>query len=222
MKKVLLPVLLLLFAFTVLAQTKKIEFGFQGGINLNTVYGSGISKEVKGNITGSSIGGNAKWNTTNWFGIRVQLSYDQMGYALRNLYLEDSVNGLAKADVRFKLNYLNLPVMAEFTFGKKVKFMLDAGGFVGVLLNSKATVNRVLPNGDQSLWYSFPSTGYKKLNAGLAAGLGIQVPLTSKIALTLNARNDAGLTNISNSSAGYAFSRKTKTFSFLSGISFQL
>ncbi len=213
---------LLFLCFAATAQKMRIEYGFQGGINLNTVYGSGISKDIKGNITGLSIGGNAKWNKTDWFGIRVQLSYEQMGYALRNLYLEDSVNGLAKADVRLKLNYLNLPVMAEFAFGKKVKFLVDAGGFIGVLLSSRATVLRVLPNGTHSFWYSFSSTGYKGLNAGFATGIGTQIPLTSKIALSLNARNYAGLTNTSNSSAGYNFSRKTMTFSFLSGLSFQL
>lgn len=215
-------VVLLFFNLVVHAQKSKIEIGFQGGVNLNTVYGSGIDREVLGNTTGLSIGGNAKWNIIDRFGIRAQLSYDQMGYSLRNLYLEDSVNGLAKADIRFKLNYLNLPVMAEFAFGRKVKFMIDAGGFIGVLLNSKALVNRVLPNGDHPFWYSSPSSGYKKLNAGIATGLGIQIPLVSKVALTINARNYTGLTNISKSSAGYTFSRKTMTFSFLSGLSFQL
>jgi hypothetical protein len=216
--------LLLLATFTGTAQQHKVEYGFRGGINLNTAYGSGISKQYSGYTTGLSIGGHLKVNTSAHFGVKISPLYDVYGWAYRDLYLEDSVNGLAKADVIFKPTYLNVPVLAEYTWGRKVKVSVGAGGFFGLLLSSRYVTKLKTPISGRPAVTKTNSESFKRFNAGLTGSVGVQVPLTSRMALSVHVQNATGLTNINKAPAGAPNMSdiKTLTFSALAGLRFHL
>ena len=104
-------------------------------------------------------------------------------------------NDLGTGDLLEKLNYLNLPVVAEYSFGKKIKFKVDAGFFAGYLL--KATAVQKIKEPVAST-HTFTLTNRKSINFGVSAGAGLQISLTSKIKLDLGIRDNLGLANIYN------------------------
>jgi len=123
MKQILLCLFLINLFLVGNGQKAKIEYGFQSGLNISTAYGRNILKEHKAPLTGLHIGGHIKINKTENWGFKLIMSYDQIGWKYTSLTFESnsSSTGLVTVDVIIKLNYLNMPVLAEYSFGKKVK-----------------------------------------------------------------------------------------------------
>lgn len=220
-KNIFLSLILLSFFLFSSGQKNTIEFGFQSGLNLNSAYGNAINKDYKGVLTGLSIGGHFKVNMTKHFGLKAILSYDQYGWAYRSLTFEDSWgSGLVKGDVLNKLNYLNLPILAEYSFGEKIKFNINGGVFFGYLLNNKMVIIIKEPTVSNN---ESTSDNYKSANFGLSVGAGVQIPVTAKIKFDFGIRNSTGLTNIYTSNTNNNSSIiKTNSFLILAGVVFNI
>ena len=204
------------------AQDHLMEYGVSGGPNFNTAFGTAISKEDADGLIGYSFGVNVKMNLSQRFGVKALLQYDQIGWAYRSLIFENSNGtGFNKVDALFKMNYLNLPVVAEYTFGNKTTFYTNAGIFFGVLLNSKTITKQKEPTGPDIVTQS---TAYRKsTNAGITLGAGMQMPVSSDIKLGIGLHNNLGLKNISKSPGSTAESTiKTNSLSILAGITYSL
>ncbi len=202
------------------AQKNKIEYGFQSGVNINSAYGNGISKTVNGALTGLHIGGHFKIQKTKHFGLKAILAYDQNGWAYRSLtFVDNNGTGLATGDLLSKLNYINLPLLAEYSFGDKIKFNLDAGVFVGYLLSNKMIRKIKEPVASTQ---KTSSSFRKSANLGVSVGGGVQIPVSAKIKLDLGIQNNLGLLNIYKSATTNTSTIKTNAFSVLCGITFNL
>ena len=213
-------ILIVLFLFTK-AQKNAIEYGFQSGVNINSAYGSGISKLSRGSTAGLHAGGHFKIQMAKHFGLKAILAYDQYGWAYHDLAFENG-NGtrLETGDLVNKLNYLNLPLLAEYSFGDKTKFYLDGGVFVGYLLSSKM-IKKI--NQPSSYTQNIGSGQRRSGNFGVSAGAGIQIPIAHKIKLDFGVRDNLGLANIykPQSSSDNA-TMKTNAFSIVTGLTFQM
>lgn len=205
------------------SQVTKFEYGFQAGLNNNYFIGRGLNKDHNGILTGLSIGGHVKMKTSEHFGLKILLSYDQNGSAYRSLTLENSTStGFLKADILYRHNYINMPVLAEYSFGRNVKINLDAGAFIGVMLNSQVITKykQPLPPGQQAELRS-SSNNYHPLNYGISLGFGIQIPVASKITLDFDLRNHTGLDYIVNLNRNNP-RQEANCFAILGGLSFEL
>ena len=122
MKRYFIPVLMLI-TIKSYAQKHNWEYGFQVGININSAYGTAVSKDYKSILPGLGIGGHIQYNLSNHIGITAMPQYDQNGWSYRNLTFESTSGGVFdKGDVLMKKNYLNLPILATYTTGKKIRF----------------------------------------------------------------------------------------------------
>ena len=201
-----------------------MEYGFHWGINLNTAYGSAIDKNHRSSLTGVSIGGHLKIRKSEHVGLKILLAYDQYGWTYKSLQFENSTaTGFVDADVLFKLNYLNLPVMAEYSFGKKVKINLDGGLFLGVLLNNEVVtkLKKPIPPNEEAIT-SFSSNSRSAANFGVCFGVGIQIPISSKVKVDFDLKNSTGLSNVNKSNATYSSTTKTNSITILGGLTFEL
>lgn len=222
-KRLLIILILSGLSFSGKSQTNKLEYGFQSGLNSNYFMGRGLNKDHNSILTGFSIGGHIKMKTSEHFGLKILLSYDENGYAYRSLTFENSTStGLVKADVLIRHNYINMPVIAEYSFGRKVTINLDAGAFIGVMLNSQVITKykQPLPPGQVAEVRSSSNNDHP-LNYGLSLGLGIQIPISSKIKLDLDLRNHTGLNNIVIINRNNP-RQEANCFAILGGLSFQL
>ncbi len=222
MKQLLFTLIIINLSLLSKGQKAKIEYGFQSGLNISTAYGDGISKDYSSSLTGLHIGGHLKIKKTENLGFKVLMAYDEIGWKYESVGFEGSMgNPFNYADIIFKHNYLNMPVLAEYSFGKKVKVHVDGGLFLGILLNNKIIIqykDPIPPNQEP-----VSSSDYrKKTNYGLSLGAGIQIPVASKLKLDFDLRNSLGLANIYKSQTSNVGNIKTNAFTISAGLTFEL
>lgn len=212
-KNIALCILFVCIFFAGKAQQKNIEYGFQAGVNINSAAGKGAFKNI-GATTGLHAGGHFKIQMTKHFGLKALLAYDQNGWVYGALVFENSNStGFDYGDVINKLNYINLPLVAEYSCGKKIRFYLDGGVFTGYLFSTKEIKKISSP-----VAYTQDVTGTQRSSAnfGISAGTGVQVPLAHNIKLDFGVRDNLGLVNTDNSAI------KTNAFSIVTGLTFTL
>jgi hypothetical protein len=201
MKKYFYLLLLTCKLFTGTAQRSLGEYGFHAGINLNSAYGPSVSKD-KAILFGVTAGGHVRINLKKQFGLRLALQYDQYGWAYHSLYFTDNTGTmLGKGDAFFKLNYLNLPVLGDYSFGNKIKFHVAAGMFFGVLLNNWLITKIDEPSTPGQITEAKERSAYRTpTNFGIVYGAGAKLPLTGKMKLAFDLSNSVGLTTVSKGS----------------------
>lgn len=224
MKRIIFIAIFINLFLSSIAQKGKIEYGFEPGLNISTAHGDGVSKDYMSPLSGLHMGGYMKINRDEHWGFKFLLSYDKIGWIYKSLSIQNNTGtGLVTADILFNLDYLNMPVLVEYSFGKKLKLNFAGGPFLGILLNNKIVTNLrqpIPPNQEASSQVS--SNNRESLNFGLSLGTGIQIPIASKIKLDFNLRNNIGVTNIYKSNSGQGSTIKINTFSILAGLTFEM
>lgn len=200
-KSILLSALFMVVFLHGHGQKKSMEYGFAAGMNINSASGSAVNKTYKEPLFGFNVGGHLKFNASQRFGLKAILRYEQQGWAYHSLTFEDITGTtLGKGDVSFKMNYLNLPILAEYSFGNKLKFTLGGGLFLGFLLTNQVVtkINQpVAPNPVTITKYR--SDGIKSTNFGLSFSAGVQIPVSRTIQLSFNLHDNYGLQNTNKS-----------------------
>lgn len=220
MKKYFFFLLLSTLFLTCCAQKNKMEYGFCSGININSGYGNEALKKYGGSVAGLHASGYFKVGLNEHLALKAALAYDQNGYIYRSLTFSNLAGtGLESGDLQERLNYLNLPLLAEYYFGKKIKFYADAGIFAGYLL--KYTIIRKIKEPVASTTKT--TTSYRKsLNFGVSAGAGLQIPLNNIIKLDFGLRNNLGLANIYKPQSTEKGTIKINSFSIETGLTFNI
>ena len=174
----------LLFVFGILstshAQGKgKIELGFGLGYSTYTVTSSNI--QASSGI-GINFAGSAEYYFSDRWGIKTKLVYDQKGW-------NDGFIRLNPDDFSYttdyKLNYLTVPVLGNWHFGKKRNWYLNFGPYLGFLLNAKETTLGT------DVKDAFNGTDF-----GLALGIGVKIPVSNNLKVLIEYDGQSGMTNI--------------------------
>ena len=107
MKKLfsVLVVLSLLWVVPAGAGPGDVALGFIGGLNLANMGGDDVSGTDS--KTGFAGGGVLNYNFSNVFALQTEVLYTQKGF-------KEEENGFT---LKFKLNYIEVPVLAKFMFG---------------------------------------------------------------------------------------------------------
>ena len=222
MKKCLISITLVFsLAFSVNAQKKYWEFGIQSGLNINSGRGTAIIKDKTGILTGFGVGAHFKLNLSPAFGIKAMLQYDQNGYAYNDLVFADNIgNTIGSSDLLIRLNYINIPVYAEFSTQGKIKITGGIGAFMGLLMSSNAiTKVKVAPGYNNTTKMEY----IKSSNFGITAGTGMRWKLNNKINLCLDLRDNLGLSNINKSINNAPTANiQINSFSLLFGVSVKM
>ena len=97
-------------------------------LDIDTGYAYDMRYEERGGFT---VGLPVQYDFFDWLGVRAELTFVQKGHKMHHT---EYYNGIY-TDTRN--NYLQLPVMANFSFGgKRVRGFLNAGGYIGGWLSS--------------------------------------------------------------------------------------
>ncbi len=223
MKSVItLNLILFYFIFQSQGQNITLEYGAHGGVNNNTASGSGVSKAYSHALTGFVVGGHVKVNTSKQFGIKAQLQYEQIGWSYKDIVFESNMGSIAEMqDVLFKLNYLNIPILAEYSFGNKIRFHVGSGLFFGILLNNQVITKERAPMPPHQLIITKNKSNFRNpTNFGITGSAGIKIPLSPKIKLGFDAQNNYGLSNIYKSSVSNPTTIKTNSLAILAGLTY--
>lgn len=181
---------------TVFSQTKgKTEFGVHVGYNAATVTSDENLTNSKYR-SGFNAGVSADYYFSDRWSIKGKLTYDQKGWDRG--YFD---NGTGSVTTNYRLDYLTIPVMANWHFGRTRNWYLNFGPYAGILLSASETT------GDTDLKSIFSSTDF-----GLDAGIGIKFPVSEKAKFFIELNGQGGFTDLVKNNSGMTIKSSTSNF----------
>lgn len=184
-----------------------IELGFSSGVNFSLV-GNNVGNS--NSSTGFNISASADYFFSNRWSLKSKLIYDKKGWDdgfVEDTSLDPSLQGSYKTD--FNLNYLTIPVLASWHFGKKRNWYLHFGPYAGILLNAKETT------GDNKL-----TNVFNTFDIGASLGIGVKIPLSEKLKLSLEYDEQAGFKEIFKENSGSTITNSRSSINV--GVNFML
>ena len=157
----------------------KPRIGVKGGVNFSTLYTENSDNSKM--LTGFNVGLFAKLPITKNIALQPEFYYTTKGSEVtyNNLF----ANGTA----RFNVNYLEVPLLLMMNITQN--FNVHVGPYAGYMVSGKATNKSNVSLFDYENVLN--TSDYNRFDAGLAAGVGIDVG-----ALSLGARYSYGLTKV--------------------------
>lgn len=180
-KPLTLLLLLSVGFFTAKAQQKNtFEYGFNAGLNLSTVQAGSTTNSSYRN--GFNIAAFGDYYLSDRWSIKARLAYDQKGWDRG--YLTDLTTGRS-AITDYHLDYLTIPVLANWHFGKKRNWYLNFGPYAGFLLSAKETKF----NNDLKDFLHTTDIGFD-------LGIGVKIPVSSRVKILFEFDGQAGFTDV--------------------------
>jgi hypothetical protein len=167
--KVAIIILLGVFPFLSMGQSKGFQIGIEGGPAISTLRYDLLyfpSKYIEAGL-GGAIGVALKYDINKRFAIKTSISGELKGSS----DVHEATNTLV---------YLTVPLLFQVKFGETPRFFTNFGLYAGYLLPST-----------QNDYY------FHDLDFGCVLGLGVDVPISDKFGLSFEIRNSLGLVNIS-------------------------
>ena len=181
-----------IFSVAGFAQQKTdVEFGVQAGYNRSGVdLGAGATGDKT--ISGFNAGIYADMYWNDRWSMKVKVLYDQKGFAQEDVYYNVLIYGLSPGlpaptittYENISINYITVPLMANWHFGHARRWYLDFGPYVGFLLSAKDKAN------SQDL-----TSQYNTIDIGLAAGIGFKLPVSKRLKLFVEYDAQNGISN---------------------------
>ena len=197
MKKIVLTAILVLGLSTVSAQKKgDVEFGVNIGFNNSSVSDDQTSSDTG---SGYNFAGSIDYYFSNAWSIKGKLIYDQKGWD--NDLIEDTNGNLYETNIN--VNYLTIPIMANWHFGNKKNWYLDFGPYFGFLLDAEET------RFGTDITDSFNTNDF-----GLALGIGVKIPVSNKLKLFFELDGQGGFNDIFKENAYSAVTNSRSSFNF--------
>ena len=189
-------------------------------LSMDTGYAYDLRYEARDGFT---VGIPVQYDFCDWFGLRADLTFVQKGHKMLRT---DELNAIY-TDTRN--NYLQLPVMANFSFGgKRVRGFLNAGGYIGSWLSShrNGVTRRFFTEeaGDENGLIvpenryefdekaPFDSRRDNRFEAGLVGGVGVSYRVMPRIELQAEGRCYYALTDMQKDYMKFRVPRYNTTF----------
>lgn len=139
-------------------KAQEARMGVKGGLNISNLYVDNVNDE--NSRLGFNVGLYGQILSNEFFAIQPELLYTTKGS--KNEY-----DGFVDQDVKFNLNYLEVPVLAVFKLGEVAE--LHAGGYGSYLLGANVSYAGDLINGGEEL----DRDNFKSYDYGLVGGLSL-------------------------------------------------
>lgn len=177
---------LMVFTGTALASAQEsFNWGLKAGINASTQSEMGNICDNTDVVAGFNGGLAARYGFNNWLGVRSELDFQMKG-------TQCDASGVEATN---RLNYLLLPVKAEFSASEKAglkngqRVFFATGPYAGYLLNAKQIKNDVKTDLDL----------YNDFDYGWSFEIGYMIPVKSN-ALQFSLNYDMGVAEVAKDS----------------------
>ena len=219
----LLLVFSCIFSVRSFAQQKgAVEVGAQFGIGrsgIDLISSSGPAGSLTIANYSAGISTDLYWSDS--WSFKIKVLYDQKGFdqkdiiiypVLFNINMAPSPSPAQNVYSAIHLNYITIPLTANYHFGYKHRLNFDIGPYLGVLL--KAT------DADEPAGYQNIKSEYNNVDAGLTVGFGYKYPIAKRLKLFLEYQMQNGITNAVNTTQNPGVSYRNVCGSLTIGISF--
>ena len=177
------------------AQYSQWNFGFEGGVGNSALVGNDAIDLNTLPKFGFIAGLFGQYNINRYYSVKMSANYQVKGADL-TINGQNIAGQSYSANGEIKLDYITIPLMFKASFGDYVKFFINGGPYLGILLTNETTLDA--NNSDSVRAGTYDRTdSTTSADFGISLGLGLQIPLSTSMGLTLEIRDDIGLTNIS-------------------------
>jgi hypothetical protein len=198
--------LFIIFTFPVSAQVNKYDIGVEGGLNYIKLRGNTdvIKHHTRGSI-GNSAGISMQYNFMKRFSIFIGAFHE------KKTWVSEYSNPWYVTTKTTNIEYLTIPLLLKTFFDKKRLLYFNTGPHLGILLKYIETSNY---RQEQNMFGRA-----NRLDLGVMAGLGVNIPIKQKFKLTFEVRNYLGLNNIKKTPASEIL--KVNTTNLLIGFAYK-
>jgi hypothetical protein len=166
------------------AKPGTLDFGANIGLNEGALIENGTAFTYTP-LLGFNAAASLEYYFSDRWSFKGKLIFDQKGWSNSYAYAGEE-NGVAiYPNVNFNLNYLTVPLMANWHFGKTRSWYLHFGPYIGFLLSDKDVPDNVVIK---------PT--YNTIDVGLDLGIGVKFPVSKTFNLFLEADGQGGFINI--------------------------
>ena len=199
------------------AQSNKFSVGIQAGPGLNHLRGNSILKEYHHSSPGFTAGVSVSYKLNTHLSVSSGLSYIESGSGIGPSDVYDN-NGQVMGESKSKMlyRYVMLPVTIDHATGKKIRFVAGGGGFVGYLTDARQ--KGVIKKSSGDIRINEPNTDLKKINVGVVAKAGLEMPVRKNRTFYVTLADHLGLINISKTPVIDDGSIKTNSLNLLIGM----
>ena len=183
---------LLLVSISFITKAQSFELGIQGGPGFSNIKGAALGTNNKTVFHYGLVG---QYNINKKWAITAKALYDNKGFEYSHHY----------ASGKESSQYINVPIMAKWHIGNKVRAYIQAGGFIGLHLSSEHEfiASQFTP---QSGYTSYTATvdsssNFKGTDFGLTTGLGLETRILNKLKFFFELEYAPGLADITKSDA---------------------
>jgi hypothetical protein len=187
-----------LFLVTNFAQAQddtQARFGIKGGLNLTNLYIDDVNDEkAKFGLHGGLW---MKAPVGEFFAIQPELIWSSKGTKIGSY---NNIPFTQDGEVRFNLNYIDLPVLGSVTLGP---ISIQAGPYVSYLIN--ANVKNLREDLTTSNVVNLDESDFQRFDYGLAGGIAVDIK-----GFQIGGRYNYGLREIGNSDIAGQVTRNAK------------
>src|SRR5690554_2721810 len=210
--------LLFLLIETAYGQTSKFEIGIEGGPSIMSLRGNEAIDSLHETTTRFSGGLFLQFNFNKNLSLRTNIAFERKGSEATIRGFDFFGNWVDEEDVKVNYDYLTMPILARVTFGKRVKYFVNAGPYFGYVLKQNMVIkSSIAPTRNED-----GTSMSKRYDIGFSTGLGASVPILSNVSLSFEVRNNLGLINTSSVEVYNDGTVKTNSTNFLIGISYNI
>ncbi|MFC4634589.1 porin family protein [Dokdonia ponticola] len=183
MKKQYLLLIAICSFFMANAQDKgEFEYGFFAGVNVSNIS-TLDNEDASSSRVGLNVGAYGEYYFSDRWSVRANLNYDQKGWKDTFTIFDEMDSESFKTN--FALNYLTVPVLANWHFAKNRNWYLNVGPYAGFLLNAEVTENGL-----------DISDGFNGTDFGLAFGIGVKIPINKENQIFIEYGAQSGFSDI--------------------------
>lgn len=221
MKKIITLALLIAASMQSSGQATQFSIGVEGGPGLVTLTGSPALKDMK-SIIRWSAGLTFQYRINKRLSLIAAPAYAGKGAkAPMSILILDTITGASGGAITPHLhyNYLTLPLMIRYTFGRRIKYYGSGGPYISYLLG-----RRDIAKGENIA----PLTLYEGKDIdqawdfGISLGAGISIPVLKRVSVSLEIRNSTGLYNTCKKGNAQISTIKTQATRLLAGLEYRL
>ena len=208
MKRFLFTVCLIALFFANSFAQSKMRFGVDGGLTYSSFRGNKSAEKLDAGID-FLVGVSFEYQLKSKWSLLANLSYDRITAKRSSVFIpnpEDPAVGDITAKVTYQ--YLTLPILLKYRIGAKQSFYAAGGVFIGYLLKSEI---------HEDYYNTTDNTTNlnTNLDAGLTLGLGKNFRLKNNQEITIELRENLGLTNTSKVNVSGGNSVKTNSLNLI-------
>ena len=179
-----------------------------------------LTEDVFKYVFGYGLGGKVTHRLGNQFSISSEINFERKGSGYDFQFTDENGNPTNEnSDFSIHLDYISVPLLVGYEFGKKLKLNLHTGISFHYLANVKSKFEIQIDGNSVAIYNDIKD--YHRFDQSVIGGVGLEYPLNEKLGLFINSRFNYGLIETDNNeTVTWIWTNKNIAFSILTGVHF--